>query len=336
MTSLAPALSRLLEATWYRGHWLRWILAPLSPVYAAAAAIRRKNDERKRVDFAVPVIVVGNITVGGTGKTPFVIWLVARLSERGYRPGIACGGYRGRAKSWPQRVTAESDPEEVGDEAVLLAERSRCPVVAGPDRVAAVEELLAGGTVDVVVSDDGLQHYRLGRVLEIAVVDGIRGLGNGLCLPAGPLREPASRLREVDAIVVNGGKWGHAGVFRAEVLATGVRQTATGTLKTLKDFEDQEVHAVAAIGHPDRFFTLLADHGLDVEPHALPDHAPLGADDLSFDDDKPVFITEKDEVKCKHTAADNVWCVVVDLRLGEQDSERLLRTLGRLLGRAGS
>jgi tetraacyldisaccharide 4'-kinase len=329
-------LSRLLEAIWYRGHWAKWILRPFCPLYVAAAAARRKRDEQKRVDFEVPVIVVGNITVGGTGKTPLVMWLAARLSERGYRPGIVCSGYRGQAKSWPQRVTADSEPDEVGDEAVLLARRVRCPVVAGPDRVADVEELVAGGAVDVVISDDGLQHYRLGRSIEIAVVDGIRGLGNGLCLPAGPLREPAARLREVDAIVVNGGKWGHAGVFRAEVLPTGVRQTATGAMKTLKDFEDEEVHAVAAIGHPDRFFTLLENHGLVVEPHALPDHAPLSAADLRFEDEHPVFITEKDEVKCKGFAEDNVWCVVVDLKLGEQDAERLLRTAGRLLDRASS
>jgi tetraacyldisaccharide 4'-kinase len=184
------------------------------------------------------------------------------------------------------------------------------------------------------VSDDGLQHYRMGRAVEIAVIDGVRGLGNGLCLPAGPLREPAARLREVDAIVVNGGKWGHAGVFRAEVHVTGVRQTATGTMKSLKEFEDKEVHAVAAIGHPERFFTLLENHGLVVEPHALPDHAALRPEDLHFEDEHPVLITEKDEVKCKTIADDNVWCVVVDLRLNEQDAERLLRTTGRLLDRA--
>jgi tetraacyldisaccharide 4'-kinase len=171
-------------------------------------------------------------------------------------------------------------------------------------------------------------------MIEIAVIDGVRGLGNGLCLPAGPLREPAARLREVDAIVVNGGKWGHAGVFRADVHVVGVRQTATGTMKALKEFEDKEVHAVAAIGHPQRFFTLLENHGLVVDSHALPDHAKLRAEDLQFEDGFPVFITEKDEVKCKEIAENNVWCVVVDLKLGEQDSERLLRTTGRLLDRA--
>jgi tetraacyldisaccharide 4'-kinase len=176
----------------------------------------------------------------------------------------------------------------------------------------------------------------MGRTIEIAVVDGLRGLGNGLCLPAGPLREPAARLREVDAIVVNGGKWGHAGVFRAEVLPTGVRQTTTGTMKALKEFEDKEVHAVAAIGHPQRFFTLLENHGLVVEPHALPDHARLSADDLQFDDGYPVLITEKDEVKCKEIAEDDVWCVVVDLTFNEQDAERLFRTTGKLLDRASS
>jgi tetraacyldisaccharide 4'-kinase len=288
------------------------------------------------VEFDVPVIVVGNVTVGGTGKTPLVIWLAERLRERGYRPGIVCRGYGGRAAVWPQRTTADSDALLVGDESVVLARRARCPVVAAPDRVAAVRFLLANDGVDVVLSDDGLQHYRLGRAVEIAVVDGTRGLGNGLCLPAGPLRETPLRLREVDAIVVNGGDWGHAGVFRADLVATGVRQTTTGAMKALADFEGKHVHAVAGIGNPERFFALLEDHGLVVERHALPDHAIVRAEDLRFAEGDAVMITEKDEVKCRELAHADVWCVLAEMHLAAQDAERLLRILVRHLDKSSA
>ena len=167
--------------------------------YLGLARLRRtayRRGWRRTVEAPVPVIVVGNVSVGGTGKTPFVIWLADQLKQRGRRVGIVTRGYRGKGTEWPQPVTAQSDPQEVGDEPVLLARRTGCPVVAGPDRVACVEALLAHTRVDVVLSDDGLQHYRLGRAFEIAVVDGVRGMGNGLCLPAGPLREPCRACRK--------------------------------------------------------------------------------------------------------------------------------------------
>jgi len=331
---VTKVLSRLFDSIWYRGHPLQWLLWPFGLLYRAAVLMRRslyRHGVLQSVELERPVIVVGNVTVGGTGKTPCVVWLAERLRERGYRPGIVCRGYGGSAVQWPQPVKPDDDATVVGDESVLLARRTGCPVVAGPDRVAAVRLLLNRHAVDVVVSDDGLQHYRLARAVEIAVVDGVRGLGNGFCLPAGPLREPAERLREVDAIIVNGGEWGHAGVFRAETVATEVRQTTTGITKSVEDFKGRHVHAVAGIGHPGRFFEMLEEHGMVVEPHPLPDHAAMSAADLQFTESGTVMITEKDEVKCRAFAHDDVWCVVASMRMAAPDTERLLRLLARQL-----
>jgi tetraacyldisaccharide 4'-kinase len=310
-------------------------LWPVSKVYLALARLRRtayRRGWRAVVESPVPVIVVGNVSVGGTGKTPFVIWLAEQLKQRGRRVGIVTRGYRGKGTEWPRTVTADSEPEEVGDEPVLLARRTGCPVVAGPDRVACVQALLAQARVDVVLSDDGLQHYRLGRAFEIAVVDGARGMGNGLCLPAGPLREPVSRLQEVDAIVVNGGDWGHAGVFRAAAVVTKVYHLKDGAVRTLESFRAAPVHAVAGIGNPERFFELLRDADLDVEAHPLADHAQIGAEQLQFDEPGAVLITEKDAVKCERLKPDGVWCVVVDFHFDADQAARLMRLILRDIG----
>ena len=205
-------------------------------------------------------------------------------------------------------------------------------MAAGPDRVACVEALLASARVDVVLSDDGLQHYRLGRTFEIAVVDGVRGMGNGLCLPAGPLREPVSRLQDVDAIVVNGGTWGHAGVFRAEAVVTKIYHLKDGAQRTLESFSKEPVHAVAGIGNPQRFFDLLTDADLDVVAHPHEDHAEIGLEQLRFDEPGAVLITEKDAVKCEHLKPDGVWCVVVDLTFDADRTARLMRLILRDTG----
>jgi tetraacyldisaccharide 4'-kinase len=314
---------------------LRWALWPVSTVYVALTRLRRtayRRGWRPVVESPVPVIVVGNVSVGGTGKTPFVIWLAEQLTQRGRKVGIVTRGYRGKGTEWPRTVAPNSDPAEVGDEPVLLARRTGCPVVAGPDRVACVETLLKTTRVDVVLTDDGLQHYRLGRSFEIAVVDGARGMGNGLCLPAGPLREPVSRLQEVDAIVVNGGDWGHAGVFRATAVVTKVYHLEDGALRTLDSFRAEPVHAVAGIGNPQRFFDLLRDADLEVEAHPLADHADIGPDQLSFDEPGAVLITEKDAVKCEHLKPRGVWCVVVDFQFNADQTARLMRLILRDIG----
>jgi len=327
--------AELLNGMWYGKSPMRYALLPVAAVYRALARLRREAYQRgwrSPVEMPVPVIVVGNVSVGGTGKTPFVIWLADQLKQRGRKVGIVTRGYRGKGKEWPAAVSPDSDPEEVGDEPVLLARRTRCPVVAGPDRVACVEALLEDARVDVVLSDDGLQHYRLARAFEIAVVDGARGMGNGLCLPAGPLREPASRLQEVDAIVVNGAGWGHAGVFRAAAVVTKVYHLKDGAERTLDSFRKEPVHAVAGIGNPQRFFDLLLDADLDVEAHPLDDHAEITLDELTFDEPGAVLITEKDAVKCEHLKAGGVWCVVVDFQFDVDSTARLMRLVLRGIG----
>jgi tetraacyldisaccharide 4'-kinase len=336
MSRVRHVFARGLNALWYgRKPWY-WLLWPLAAVFRALVRLRRVAYARGwlgREDVGVPVIVVGNITAGGTGKTPLVIWLAEALIERGFRVGVICRGHGGRARDWPQPVAKASEAAWVGDEAKLLARRSSCRVVAGPDRVAAARLLLRQGPLDVILSDDGLQHYRLARRFEIAVVDGARGLGNGACLPAGPLREPASRLREVDAIVVNGGDWGHPGVLRAKLLPTRVLELASGLEKSLVEFRGRRVHAVAGVGNPERFFALLDVHGLEVDPHPLADHAPITQSDIDFDDDLPVLMTEKDAVKCGHLNGKDKWFVEAELEFAEGDGERLLREIARSLAR---
>jgi tetraacyldisaccharide 4'-kinase len=323
------------EAVWYGNHPLRFALLPATLLYRLIARLRREGYKRgllKTVEAAAPVIVVGNVSVGGTGKTPFVIWLAAQLKHRGRRVGIVTRGYGGKSARWPRAVSADADPAEVGDEPVLLARRTGCSVVAGPDRVAAVDALLKAGSVDVVLADDGLQHYRLARTFEIAVVDGVRGMGNGLCLPAGPLREPPERLQDVDAIVVNGGDWGHAGVFRGHAVVTRVYNLRDRRERSLESFRASTVHAVAGIGNPKRFFDLLEDAGLDVIPHPLADHADVGEAQLTFEEPGSVLITEKDAVKCEGLGLPDIWCVVVDLEFDADSTARLMRLVLRGLG----
>jgi tetraacyldisaccharide 4'-kinase len=331
ITPLTPGF----EALWYENHPLRFALLPATLLYRLVAWLRREGYKRgwlKTVEVAAPVVVVGNVSVGGTGKTPFVIWLAAQLRQRGRRVGIVTRGYRGKSAQWPRVVAPDADPAEVGDEPVLLARRTGCPVVAGPDRVAAAQTLLKAGPVDVLLADDGLQHYRLGRRFEIAVVDGVRGMGNGLCLPAGPLREPPSRLHDVDAIVVNGGTWGHAGVFRGRAVVTRVYNLRDRRERSLDSFRATTVHAVAGIGNPQRFFDLLDDAGLDVIPHPLADHADVGEAQLTFEEPGSVLITEKDAVKCEGLGLPDVWCVVVDLDFDADSTARLTRLVMRELG----
>ena len=302
-----------LDHYWYSINGLSLLLFPLSLVFAAVAGMRRLAYRlgffRVR-RFPVPVVVVGNITVGGTGKTPLVIWLAGHLRRQGWRPGIVSRGYGGSARHWPQQVRADSDPRSVGDEAVMLASRTACPMCVGPDRPAAVQALLNHTDVDIVIADDGLQHYALGRDLEIAVIDGDRRLGNGLLLPAGPLREARSRLRHVDMVVVTG--QGRAGEYAMKLFQPALRALHGDCEAALRDFTGRQVHAVAGIGNPSRFFALLRRHGIEVIAHPFPDHHPFSAADLDFDDPHPVLMTEKDAVKCRRLPCRDCWVVRVE------------------------
>jgi tetraacyldisaccharide 4'-kinase len=281
-----------------------------------------------------PVVVVGNITVGGTGKTPLVLWLADYLAQQGLTPGIVSRGY-GASSSHPTAVTAPSDPAQVGDEPVLLAQRSTCPVWVGRDRPRAARALLeAHPRCDVIVSDDGLQHYRLARDVELVVIDGTRALGNGLMLPAGPLREPASRLRGVDAVVVNGGTRAVGSRERAFAL-----KLEGDLFRNLLDpelavgaghFGGRRVHAIAGIGNPQRFFDHLRALGLVFTAHPFPDHHAYAPNELAFAECDAIVMTEKDAVKCARFAKENQWVLrveaVPDPRLGELVLRKLKAT----------
>jgi tetraacyldisaccharide 4'-kinase len=275
--------------------------------------------------LAVPVIVVGNITVGGSGKTPLVLWLAEFLRRHGYRPGLISRGYGGKAGCWPQAVDAGSEPRVVGDEALLLARRSGCPMAVGPDRVAAASQLIAEHDVDIIISDDGMQHYRLGRDIEIAVLDGERRLGNGLCLPAGPLREPPGRLKSVDFVVTNGSA--RAGEWSMQLVAADALPLLAGEGRPAPDFASGPVHAVAGIGNPGRFFATLHALGLETIEHPFPDHHPFGKGELDFNDTAPVLMTEKDAVKYLDYAGKRHWYLPVTARLPGEFGKALLAAL---------
>lgn len=325
-------MSEWLQRLWYAPRLMpgAWPLLLLSWIFGAAVWLRRgayRAGLLRTVSLPVPVIVIGNITVGGAGKTPLTAWVVEQLRHAGLRPGIVSRGY-GRTGRGLLQVTAKSSAAEAGDEPLMLAARLGCPVVVGADRVAAAERLLAAETVDAVVCDDGLQHYRLGRDAEIAVVDGRRGLGNGLLLPAGPLRESRVRLRTVDAVVYNGG--GRTG--ERMLLEPGAALALDGQRTcALRAFAGERVHAVAGIADPQRFFSMLDDLGLRVIAHAYPDHHRFQASDVRFDDGLAVLMTEKDAVKCRTWADQRHWFIPVEAKLEDAARGAVCRALRRAL-----
>jgi len=322
-----------LDHYWYqKSAWL-WLLLPFSLLFWSLASVRRwlyRIEVFSAYRAPMPVIVVGNITAGGSGKTPLVVWLADYLREQGYKPGIVSRGYGGHARQWPQKVTAESDPAMVGDEAVLLAGRTNCPMVVGPDRAAAVRQLLAQNDINVIITDDGMQHYALARDIEIAVVDGTRRLGNGLFLPAGPLRESARRLSEVDLVVSNGdarnGEWAMR-LYGDEALSL-----QDGTCRKLSSFAELPVHAVAGIGNPTRFFDFLRNNGLVPIGHAFPDHHPYEAGELEFAGANQVLMTEKDAVKYRQFSGGRHWFVPVTASLPEAFGPQILALLEKIHG----
>jgi len=275
----------------------------------------------------VPVVVVGNIVAGGSGKTPLVLWIAEFLTRRGWKPAIVSRGYGGSAEA-PRAATILSEPAEVGDEPVVLSRRSGCPVWVGPDRVRVVEALLGQHPdVDVVLLDDGLQHYRLRRDVEIAVVDA-RVFGNGWMFPAGPLREPPSRLRSVGAVVAHGTGAVQGYAMRLEALPAR-RFADSRERRPLEAFRGRKVHAVAGIGDPARFFLMLGRAGLKVVPHPFPDHHPFTPRDLEFGDALPVLMTEKDAVKLRGAAGADWWVLPVQAAVDPAFGEWLAGRLGK-------
>lgn len=302
------SLDARMQAIWYGRRGVSWLLlVPFSWLFYTAVALRRwafRVGLLRSVQLSRPVIVVGNLTVGGTGKTPLVIWLSKRLAQQGFKVGIVTRGYGGTAKSWPQAVQADSDPTEVGDEAVLIAQQTEALVFAGPDRVSDARQAIAAGA-EIVICDDGLQHYRLRRDCEWLVLDSSRMLGNGSLLPAGPLREPIERLKEAGLILLNR-RIGRAvppppGVSMMEygMGLTGLRSLHSGEHAALSKLRGQQVHVVTGIGNPQSFVDALRLHGLNVSARVLPDHASFTASDVDFGDALPVLMTAKDAVKCR-------------------------------------
>ncbi|WP_421570150.1 tetraacyldisaccharide 4'-kinase [Stenotrophomonas sp. PD6] len=307
---------------WYDGSAVPFAARLLAPLYAGMVAVRRALYRRrwlKRHALPVPVIVVGNVTAGGTGKTPLTIALVQRLREAGWKPGVASRGYGREQANVPRWVEATTATALGGDEPVLIAWKTGVPVRVDADRVAAGRALVEAGC-DIIVCDDGLQHYRLARDIEIEVVDAQRRYGNGRLIPAGPLREPASRAQECDFRVVN---LGQASAEASALAACGfgewpmqlhidtAQPLSGGRARALAHFRGQRVHAVAGIAHPQRFFDMLRAHGIGVVPHAFADHHAYQASDLRFGSELPVLMTEKDAVKCKVFA--NEWHFAVPL-----------------------
>ena len=320
---------RLVDA-WYsrRTTLLAAMLLPLSLCFRATVALRRvgyRSGLLRSMALPVPVVVVGNITVGGSGKTPLVAALALALAQRGFHPGIVSRGYgRDKDDDNPLPVDPDADPRRTGDEPLLLA-RAGFPVVVARDRVAAGRALLAlHPACDVILSDDGLQHYRLRRSVEIAVVDAGRALGNGWLLPAGPLREPASRLRAVDAVVVLAAEGAPAslpelrGAFTMTLVGVRfVRVDDPLTTLPASAFAREGVHALAGIGHPARFFAQLAAMGIAATPHPFPDHHRFVPGDLALPDAQAILMTEKDALKCEMFADERCWYLPVRARIDE-------------------
>ncbi|WP_137886935.1 tetraacyldisaccharide 4'-kinase [Pseudomonas sp. 2FE] len=306
---------RLLDA-WYRGHPALSLLRPLEWLYRAV--VRRKRSqflagEGEIYQAPVPVVVVGNITVGGTGKTPLILCLIEHCRARGLKVGVVSRGYGAKPAQLPWRVRAEQSASEAGDEPLLIVQRSGVPLMIDPDRSRAVRALLAAEPLDLILCDDGLQHYRLARDLELVLIDAARGLGNRRCLPAGPLREPIERLQSVDALLYNGAPADVHGGYAFQLQPTALVNLVSGERYPLTHFPaGQALHAVAGIGNPQRFFnTLEALHWRPI-PHAFADHAQFGAEQLNFSPPQPVVMTEKDAVKCRAFAAADWWYLAVD------------------------
>jgi tetraacyldisaccharide 4'-kinase len=331
-----------LERAWHeRAGWLI-LLWPVSVLFQALTAIRRAAQQSKQrpAYLTAPLIVIGNISLGGTGKTPLLITLSQELQKQGFKPGIISRGYGGDAPSYPLAVNSDSDVSQSGDEAFLIAEKTGCPVYVDPDRSAALQALLLHEDVDVVLSDDGLQHYNLYRDLEIVVVDGQRLFSNGFCLPAGPLRESMNRLKEVQHIVINGEpareipQLACASKMQLEPrslvnMVSGEKRPFAGAPFNMGN----KLQAVSALGNPQRFYALLERLPYQVEIFSFPDHHSFTADDFEqegIDMHQPVVMTEKDAVKCRQFAKNNFWYLSVEVNLESQFFERLTEDIRRV------
>ncbi|MBU3671288.1 MAG: tetraacyldisaccharide 4'-kinase [Sinobacteraceae bacterium] len=340
------ALERRLNAWWYGDGVAGLLLAPFALLFAAVTRLRRslyRLGVLRAYRASVPVVIIGNLSVGGTGKSPLVAHLATALARRGLRAGILLRGYGADVRG-PRRVLADTPVQEAGDEAVMLAAATALPVVVSPARSAGARLLETQG-IDLILCDDGLQHYALARDLEVVVIDAARGLGNGRLLPAGPLREGAERLASVDVVVLNGAdavqadRWawrGREATIGMQLVPQAPRGVGQGSRwQSLERFVGQPVHAVAGIGHPERFFATLRAAGLTVVEHAFGDHHAYSAADFAFDDQLPILMTTKDAVKCRSFADERFWELPVGVRLVPDEGRDLLDRIDALCRRKG-
>ena len=306
---------------WYRRSIFSYLLLPLSWLFRLIIIIRRwlYQLKLKTVNhFSVPVIVIGNIIVGGTGKTPLVIWLANLLSQQGYKPGIVSRGYKVKNITKPRLITTNSSITEAGDEPLIIAKHTNCPVVITPNRSKAIELLINQHNCNIIISDDGLQHYAMARDIEIVVVDGQRQFGNGWLLPAGPLREPISRLKSVDFSVYNTVNM-H---LQPATSLTAVNDNQRHL--NISELTNKKVHAVAGIGNPQRFFTTLRQLGLQIIEHPFPDHYNFQKNDIDLDENSIIIMTEKDAVKCTEISDSRHWFLPVTAELEKDLANNIL------------
>lgn len=317
----------MIERIWSGKSWLYLLLLPLSWLYGAITWLIRTSYTlglRSAWRAPVPVIIVGNLTAGGNGKTPVVIWLVEQLQLRGYRVGIVSRGYGGKSDVYPLLLSHEITTSQAGDEPVLIFQRTGAPVAVSPKRSEAVKALLKCHELDFIITDDGLQHYALQRDFELVVIDGVRRFGNGWWLPAGPMRERAGRLRSVDAVITNGGI-AAAGEIPMQLVARDAINLVTGERLPVQQLH--HVIAMAGIGHPPRFFATLSSLGIEPKnEYAFADHQDYSLAQLSPLTSGPqiLLMTEKDAVKCRAFAQPNWWFLPVDAQLPPDQAEQLL------------
>ncbi|MHA7846288.1 tetraacyldisaccharide 4'-kinase [Serratia sp. D1N4] len=324
----------MIERIWSGSSPIYLLLLPLSWLYGLVSSVIRCSYRvglRKSWRAPVPVVVVGNLTAGGNGKTPMVIWLVEHLQQRGYRVGVVSRGYGGKSAVYPLVLNAQTTTQQAGDEPVLIYQRTGAPVAISPKRTEAVQALLQQGELDVVITDDGLQHYALQRDFELVVIDGVRRFGNGWWLPAGPMRERAARLKTVDACVANGGV-AQPGEIAMKLQALDAVNLASG--ERCPATELSHVVAMAGIGHPPRFFATLEKLGVEVEGEVpFADHQDYALAQLAAltKAGQTLLMTEKDAVKCRHFAQPDWWYLPVDAVLPADQAERLLQDIEKLL-----
>jgi tetraacyldisaccharide 4'-kinase len=313
------------------------ILLPVSLLFCLLVKLRHFAYQQHWLTtnhFNLPVIVVGNIYVGGNGKTPFVIWLAEQLKRQGIKPAIVSRGYgASREGAWPREVLLDGDISRYGDEPYLIKKQTGCPVMIDPVRSRAIQKILQNYNCEVIISDDGLQHYAMSRFIEINITDSKRQYGNRFCLPAGPLREPCSRLQQVDYIVYNRNQE----TFTQDIEKDNeylmsydfdLLYSLDGKKSVkLEKFKDQMVHAVAGIGDPPRFFSLLSDQGIGIIEHSFADHFFYTEKDLVFSDSYPVIMTEKDAVKCTRFNLDNCWYLPIRAQIEGPLSENIVKKL---------